>query len=190
MVVVNKTNVIFTMTDKTADKSKKRSAYKTSTKQKQNERWDKIRDDYPWRPGVDYREHPDEYRVGKGEQGVLTCEPYKSEICQHWRFRTPDIARESSEKIYAMFIEYVKAKDFVGADMARKFIQMGYTRARRYANHNTGRKYDKKTGEELPPTPPNPDKIESARIFYDVWKKAEANVDYIAMKADWKQRLG
>lgn len=25
--------------------------------------------------------------------------------------------------------------------MVRKFLQMGYTRARRYANHPTGRKY-------------------------------------------------
>ena len=30
----------------------------------------------------------------------------------------------------------------MGADMARKFLQMGYTRARRYANHRGGRKYD------------------------------------------------
>ena len=171
-------------------KPKKSSVYKTSTKQQQNARWDKIRADYAWRPGVDYRAYPDEYRVGKGEQGVLTCEPYKSEICQHWRFRTPDIARESSQKIYAMFIEFVHNNDFVGADMARKFLQMGYTRARRYANHNTGRKYDKVTGDELPPTPPNTDKIESARIFYEIWKEAEANPHYTTMRTDWKKRLG
>lgn len=35
---------------------------------------------YAWHPEIDYRAHPDEYRVGKGEQGVLICEPYKSEI--------------------------------------------------------------------------------------------------------------
>ncbi|WP_439584141.1 DUF4385 family protein [Dyadobacter bucti] len=27
---------------------------------------------------MDYKEYPELYRVGKGEQGVLICEPYKS----------------------------------------------------------------------------------------------------------------
>ncbi|NEQ26896.1 MAG: DUF4385 domain-containing protein, partial [Microcoleus sp. SIO2G3] len=90
---------------------------------------------------IDFRQHPELYRVGKGEQGVLLVEPYKSEILQYWRFKTPEIARESSEKIYQMFLTYLEEDDFVGADMARKFLQMGYTRSRRYANHKSGRKY-------------------------------------------------
>lgn len=48
---------------------------------------------------IDFRQHPELYRVGKGEQGVLLVEPYKSEILSYWRFKTPDIARESSQKI-------------------------------------------------------------------------------------------
>ena len=28
-------------------------------------------------------------------------------------------------------------------DMCRKFLEMGFTRARRYANHKDGKKYDK-----------------------------------------------
>ena len=85
--------------------------------------------DYPWKPDIDYRASPWHYRVGNGEQGVLICEPYKSEIGQHWRFKTEAIAEESSAKIFAMFEDYLKANDFVGADMARKYLQMGYTRA-------------------------------------------------------------
>jgi hypothetical protein len=73
---------------------------------------------YAWKPDVDYGQHPELYRVGKGEQGVLICEPYKSDIGQHWRFKTVPIARKSSQKIYALFIKYVKG-DFVGADLAR-----------------------------------------------------------------------
>ena len=84
---------------------------------------------YAWKPDVDYRRHPELYKVGKGEQGVLICEPYKSELNEHWRFRTPGIAKVSSAAIYKMFRAYLKADDFVGADMARKFLQMGYTRA-------------------------------------------------------------
>ena len=91
---------------------------------------------------LDLRKHPELYRVGKGEQGVLLVEPYKSEILPSWRFKTPEIAKESSAKIYKIFLEYKKQKDFVGMDMARKFLQMGITRARRYANHSSGKKYD------------------------------------------------
>ena len=35
----------------------------------------------------------------------------------------------------------MRRRDFVGADMSRKFVQMGMTRAKRYANHRGGRKY-------------------------------------------------
>ena len=79
---------------------------------------------------INFREKPELYRVGRGGQGVLLVEPYKSEILPHWRFKTPDIAKESSTKIMELFEEYREKNDFVGMDMARKFIQMGYTRAR------------------------------------------------------------
>ncbi len=49
-------------------------------------------------------------------------------------------------------------------DMARKFLQMGITRARRYANHKSGRKYKKGTKEILP-IETDEVKAESARIF-------------------------
>jgi len=65
------------------------------------------KDNYPWKPTVDYRKHPDEYRIGKGEQGVLICEPYKSELIPHWRFKTPGLATQSSEIIYDIFENYL-----------------------------------------------------------------------------------
>ena len=151
---------------------------------------------------LDLREHPELYRVGIGEQGVLLVQPYKSEVLPHWRFATPEAARESSEKIYAMFLEYLAAGDFVGADMARKFLQMGFTRSRRYANHKGGKKYagpvpEDKKGQsgahgraELPRQPEDPVKAESARIFKAKWEEAEANADYAARKREWKARYG
>lgn len=45
---------------------------------------------------LDLRKNPELYRIGKGEQGVLTVEPYRTEIVPHWRFKTTEIARESS----------------------------------------------------------------------------------------------
>ncbi len=98
---------------------------------------------------IDFWRQPDLYRVGRGEQGVLLVEPYKCKILPHWRFKTVAEAKKSSAQIYEMFLAYLKAKDFPGADMARKFLQMGWTRARRYANHRGSRKYNKKTGDEL-----------------------------------------
>lgn len=90
---------------------------------------------------INFRKHPELYRIGRGEQGVLLVEPYKSEILPHWRFKTKAIAQSSAETIYKLFLRYKKKRDFVGMDMARKFLQMGFTRARRYANHPSGQKY-------------------------------------------------
>ena len=39
------------------------------------------------------------YRIGRGEQGVLLVRPYTDDICAHWRFKTPEIAVESANKI-------------------------------------------------------------------------------------------
>ncbi len=137
---------------------------------------------------IDFRQHPELYRVGKGEQGVLLVEPYKSEILPYWRFKTPEIARESSEKIYKMFIDYLEQDDFVGADMARKFIQMGYTRSRRYANHKSGRKYKKDSLKEILPNEIDPIKAESAAIFKIKWMEAKTNEKYLQLLARHKQR--
>ena len=130
---------------------------------------------------INFREHPELYRIGKGEQGVLLVEPYKSEILPHWRFKTPQIARKSASKIYRLFLEYKKAGDFVGMDMARKFLQMGYTRSRRYANHKSGRKYKKGTREVLA-REEDAVKAESARIFNEMWKKAREDTVYLELK--------
>jgi Domain of unknown function (DUF4385) len=130
---------------------------------------------------TDFREQPEFYRVGKGEQGVLLVEPYKSEILPHWRFKTVAEAKKSSAKIYKMFLAYLKAEDFPGADMARKFLQMGWTRARRYANHKGGRKYDMKTGDELPRTE-DAEKAAAAAIFYERYVTARQHEEYVRQK--------
>ena len=136
---------------------------------------------------IDFREHPELYRVGKGEQGVLLVEPYKSEILPHWRFKTPAVAQKSANKIYRMFLEYKAMEDFVGMDMARKFLQMGYTRSRRYANHKSGRKYKEGTRKVLQ-REEDAVKAESARIFYEKWKKAREDKKYLECKKLHKER--
>ena len=130
---------------------------------------------------IDFRKHPEKYRIGRGEQGVLLVEPYKSEILPHWRFKTPTIAKTSSIKIFKMFLKYLADEDFVGADMARKFLQMGWTRARRYANHPTGRKYDPKTKEILP-RGEDTQKAAAAAIFYARYVEARETPRYRELK--------
>ena len=136
---------------------------------------------------IDFRKHPERYRIGKGEQGVLLVEPYKREILPHWRFKTPDIARKSADKFYKMFLEYKSSDDFVGMDMARKFLQMGYTRSRRYANHKSGRKYKEGTKEVLE-REEDAVKAQSARIFYEKWKKAREDKEYLRLKKQHRDR--
>lgn len=150
---------------------------------------------------INFREHPELYQMGRGEQGVLLVEPYKSEILPYWSFATIDKAKQSSKKIYELFIHYLKKDDFVGADMARKFLQMGYTRARRYANHRGGKKYqgpvpiDKKglSGAHgravLPRNTEDLVKAEAAKIFKHQWDQARQHPRYVQLKAEFKKRI-
>jgi hypothetical protein len=138
---------------------------------------------YAWKPDIDYQAHPGQYHVGKGEQGVLICEPYKNEISRHWRFKTESIAKESSTKIYELFLDYLAAGDFVGTDMSRKYLQMGFTRARRYANYKDGKKYDKENDyHQLERGTGEDEKAKAAAVFFKLWKKAEANEQYAGKK--------
>lgn len=137
---------------------------------------------------IDFREYPELYVYDHTEKGVLLIEPYKSEILPHWRFKTPEIAGESSAKIYEMFLEYKKQKDFVGMDMARKFLQMGITRARRYANHPSGRKYKKGTKEILPIEAEDEEKAESAKIFQEKYYLAKNDEVYQKLMKEHKEK--
>ena len=127
------------------------------------------------------------YRIGRGEQGVLLVRPYTDDICAHWRFKSPDIAVKSSNKIYAMYLDYRDNKDFIGMDMCRKFLEMGFTRARRYANHHSGQKYD--SCGKIKPQEVDWDTCkyaESARIFKKVRDLATYNDTYQKMRKDWR----
>lgn len=133
---------------------------------------------------IDFRKYPERYPIGKGEQGVLIAQPYKDEILPHWRFATPEQARISAAAIYKLFEHYKSQNDFVGMDMARKFLQMGFTRSRRYANHASGQKYSvdgavrpQDKGSE------KSDKAESARIFYEAYQAAKSDPFYSELKA-------
>ncbi len=141
---------------------------------------------YPYSREIDYSKQPLLYELGRGQQGVLICEPYKSHLYPLWRFRTEEIAKESAEKIFQRFKEYLREKDFVGADMAKKYLHMGFTRSRRYANHKSGKKWSKES-EDWKILPQEKDwdtneKAKSARVFYSYWKTAREDAEYLSQK--------
>jgi len=144
---------------------------------------------YPYSKDIDYSKSPLLYEIGRGQQGVLICEPYKSELYPIWKFRTEEIAKDSAEKIYSRFKKYLKDGDFVGADMAKKYLHMGFTRSRRYANHKSGKKWSKDGGEwrVLPQEKDweTNEKARSAKVFYFYWKKARENKKYLMEKENF-----
>ena len=136
-----------------------------------------------------FRPNDRRYRIGRGEQGVLLVRPYTDVICKHWRFKTLKEARVSSQKIFDMYLDYRIQKDFVGMDMCRKFLEMGFTRARRYANHKDGKKYDK-DGKVLPQEKDwaTSEKAKSAKRFKEFRDLVTQDEFYISMRKEWRDK--
>ena len=86
-----------------------------------------------------------------------------------------------------MYLDYRIQKDFVGMDMCRKFLEMGFTRARRYANHKDGKKY--KDGKILPQEKDwaTSEKAKSASIFKIFRDKVTKDPKYQSMRKDWRE---
>ena len=127
------------------------------------------------------------YRIGRGEQGVLLVRPYTDDICSVWRFRNKEEAIKSSEAIYQMYLTYKKEDDFIGMDMARKFLEMGFTRARRYANHKDGKKYNEDGSiKAQEPDALTSEKAQCARIFKLLRDIVAKDSDYVDMRKEWR----
>ncbi|MEM1043624.1 MAG: DUF4385 domain-containing protein [Bacteroidota bacterium] len=137
---------------------------------------------------VDFRARPECYEIGRGERGVFKVQPYKSELLPLWSFKTPEAARTSSAAIWAKFEAYREAGDFVGMDMARKYLQMGYTRAMRYAKYPGGRKYDADRNVREPLRWADAGKREAALIFDERLKAAKTDPAYQHLRAEHQAR--
>lgn len=100
--------------------------------------------------------------------------------------------------LWNAFLEYEEEDDFVGMDMTRKFLQMGMTRARRYANHKGGRKFapgGREKGEVLDGNVGEwigsegwKEKDEASRVFKEVYEKARAWKGYQVKKVEFLKR--
>ena len=87
----------------------------------------------------------------KSEVGVLSYN-YSKKIHPYWKFKTPQLALQSAQKIYNIFLHNLHnitrsntiksfVDSFIKADICRKFLQMGYTRSMRYYYHKNGVKW-------------------------------------------------
>ena len=81
-----------------------------------------------WDHNTNYEEKPLMYEFTEDCSGMYTCEPYKTELLKNWKFTSLDAAITSSKDLLEMFENYVASGDFVGADLARKFLQAGSIR--------------------------------------------------------------
>ena len=82
-----------------------------------------------------------------------------------------------------------RQKDFIGMDMARKFLEMGFTRARRYANHKSGQKYDS-SGSILPQEKDALTSVKamSAMVFKNIRDRVANDSEYVGMRKEWRSQ--
>ncbi len=139
---------------------------------------------------INYQKQPQRYRIGKGEQGVLSTQPYTGIISAFWRFKTEADAVVSADMIFYIFGYYVSKNDFVGADIAKKFLQMGFTRARRYANFPSGRKYNSKNRpRKTSITNMTGEKANAALVFQLYWEKARTHPKFLVSKSKFLKQV-
>jgi len=131
-------------------------------------------------------------RIYSGNAANYTGTIDKSLILPYWAFRTVAVAQKSAEVLWSIFESYLEREDLIGADMTRKFIQMGMTRAKRYANHKGGRKYaddgtqlQKWTEEDVDGK--RKEKEEASEIFKAYWRRCNASEEYARLKKAWSK---
>ncbi|WP_226011952.1 DUF4385 family protein [Halomicrobium salinisoli] len=143
---------------------------------------------------LDFRDDPGRYRSTSDERGVFKIEPYKSELLPLWVISDRESAAEAADAIHERYRAYRDAEDFVGMDMARKYLQMGWTRAMRYAKYPGGQKYE--TGEDGERVERDPqewydeEKREIARIYRDHLDRVRDDPEYERLKAAHRERYG
>ena len=120
-----------------------------------------IEESNKWKHNVNYRKSPLSYEITDDCGGIYTCEPYKSVLLDVWRFSTPEASEKSAASIGGMFFEYLDEGDFVGADLALKYLRAGSSRSG---------------------VPPN-----SRERFTRVYNKLSRDVKYLTLKKRFRE---
>jgi len=131
---------------------------------------------------INFRVHPEGYAYRSGEQGVFRVQPYKDELLPHWGFKDEATATEAVEGLRGRLRDYRAQEDFVGMDMVRKYLQMGFTRAMRYAKYPGGQKYDDDGTERTPRQWADPEKRAAAVVFRNAWQALTEASTYQRLK--------
>jgi len=138
---------------------------------------------------VDFRTHPEAYRYQSGEQGVFKVQPYKDELLPHWGFKDEDTAEDAVAALREQYDAYREREDFVGMDMARKYLQMGFTRAMRYAKYPGGQKYDEDGTERSPQQWADSEKRAAAVVFRNAWQEVTDDPTYQRLKEQHREEV-
>ncbi len=143
---------------------------------------------------LDFRATPARYRSTSDERGVFKIEPYKSELLPVWGIATLEEARAGIEAIEERYRRYRSTGDFVGMDMARKYLQMGWTRAMRYAKYPGGKKYERDDDgtrrEREPQQWYDEEKREIARQYKTALDRVREDPAYSRARDDHRERYG
>jgi len=75
--------------------------------------------------------NPEQYLFEKSMKDVTTFEPYSSRIMPFFKYDTLDDARESASQILYLFRWYMDQEDYIGADIAKAYLESGYRLAKR-----------------------------------------------------------
>ncbi|MFB6252033.1 MAG: DUF4385 family protein [Halobellus sp.] len=134
---------------------------------------------------VNFREHPEAYEIGRGEEGAFKVQPYKDELLPLWGIKSLAEAEKGAAAIYEQFREYKDRGEFVGMDMARKYLQMGWTRSLRYAKYPGGQKYDDDGSEREPQQWYDEEKYQIAQIYREYLDEVRADSEYQRLKDAW-----
>ena len=90
-------------------------------------------------------------------------------------------AKELAGAVYGLFLDHKAEGDFVGMDVARKYLQMDYTRASRCARYRGGNK-------KKPLEVPDLEMSRAAEIFYERWYVAAEDEEYLKLKEEHRRR--
>ena len=137
---------------------------------------------------VDFRERPGEYEIGRGERGAFKVQPYKDEFLPLWGIKSLSEAEEAAEAIFDRYREYRADGEFVGMDMARKYLQMGWTRGLRYAKYPGGRKRGDDGEEREPQRWYDEEKREVSLVYKEYLDRVREDDEYQRRRAEHRER--
>ncbi len=125
------------------------------------------------------------YRIRGRGTGHMSIEPYRSHLNCMWRFQTVAQARQSANDLWNRFLDYKEHEDFIGMDMALKFIQMGMMCAQQIEDlrHGSTRDAEEALGEISPEHKRAELTSEAALIFKAAFDKIRHHPGYLESKA-------